>query len=319
MGRAYKMKGQKRKKKEEKYDREEEIEQLDEKENPPSPKKVKTEGSESEKVEEMEPVIDEMPGNSYCSGGHGYFVVYGCVIVYVGQTYQLLSSDEHANYLTKISGTLQIIGLTLLFSCSGLNNKAGHNNMFFKLDFIALQALALASPSVDFLMSIPYFNFNQAIQTILDSRVNKSGRLKALYVRTQQGLLLEIKPHARMPRTYKRFSGLMVQLLQKLHITAAGKGEKLLRVIKNPVTQYLPINSRKIGFSHSSEKLVDMYNYVGTINNDLDLVFVVGAMSHGKIEDEYVEDYISISEYPLSAAYCISIVTTALERKWKIL
>lgn len=38
-----------------------------------------------------------------------------------------------------------------------------------------------------------------------------------------------------------------VQLLQKLHITAAGKGEKLLRVIKNPVTQYLPIKSRKIG------------------------------------------------------------------------
>lgn len=40
---------------------------------------------------------------------------------------------------------------------------------------------------------------------------------------------------------------LSVQLLQKLHITASGKGEKLLRVIKNPVTQYLPINSRKIG------------------------------------------------------------------------
>ncbi|KAL0286100.1 UNVERIFIED_CONTAM: Ribosomal RNA small subunit methyltransferase nep-1 [Sesamum calycinum] len=295
MGRAYKMKGQKRKKKEEKYDKEERIEQLDEKEDPPSPKKVKTEGSESEKVEEMEPVIDEMPGIPIVpvdTGSKkpglslflrrrlwklqklGSFLVYGCVIVYVGQTYQLLSSDEHANYLTK--------------------------NKRKPADY---------RPDIAF----------QAIQTILDSRVNKSGRLKALYVRTQQGLLLEIKPHARMPRTYKRFSGLMVQLLQKLHITAAGKGEKLLRVIKNPVTQYLPINSRKIGFSHSSEKLVDMYDYVGAINNDLDLVFVVGAMSHGKIEDEYVEDYLSISEYPMSAAYCISIITTAVERKWKIL
>ena len=38
-----------------------------------------------------------------------------------------------------------------------------------------------------------------------------------------------------------------VQLLQKLSITAVGKREKLLRVIKNPVTQYLPVNSRKIG------------------------------------------------------------------------
>lgn len=38
-----------------------------------------------------------------------------------------------------------------------------------------------------------------------------------------------------------------VQLLQKLSITAVGKREKLLRVIKNPVTQYLPVSSKKIG------------------------------------------------------------------------
>lgn len=40
---------------------------------------------------------------------------------------------------------------------------------------------------------------------------------------------------------------LAVQLLQKLSISAVGKREKLMRVIKNPVTQYLPVNSRKIG------------------------------------------------------------------------
>ncbi|KZV52612.1 hypothetical protein F511_07005 [Dorcoceras hygrometricum] len=159
----------------------------------------------------------------------------------------------------------------------------------------------------------------QAIQYILDSRVNKIGRLKALYVKTQQGILFQIKPHARLPRTYKRFSGLMVQLLQKLHITASGKGEKLLRVIKNPVTQYLPIKSRKIGFSHSSEKLVKMHDYVGTVNSELDLVFVVGAMAHGKIDKDYVEDYVSISSFPLSAVYCLSIITNALEQKWDIL
>ncbi|CAA2989401.1 ribosomal RNA small subunit methyltransferase NEP1 [Olea europaea subsp. europaea] len=65
---------------------------------------------------------------------------------------------------------------------------------------------------------------------------------------------------------------------------------QLLWDVKNPVTQYLPINSRKIGFSHSSEKLVDI---VGTLDNDMDLVFVVGAMAHGKIDKDYVEDYLS--------------------------
>lgn len=37
------------------------------------------------------------------------------------------------------------------------------------------------------------------------------------------------------------------QLLQKLSITAVGKREKLLNVVKNPVTRYLPVGARKIG------------------------------------------------------------------------
>jgi rRNA small subunit pseudouridine methyltransferase Nep1 len=37
------------------------------------------------------------------------------------------------------------------------------------------------------------------------------------------------------------------QLLQKLSITAEGTREKLLNVIKNPVTKYLPVGARKIG------------------------------------------------------------------------
>ncbi|XP_019252217.1 PREDICTED: ribosomal RNA small subunit methyltransferase NEP1-like [Nicotiana attenuata] len=161
---------------------------------------------------------------------------------------------------------------------------------------------------------------HQAMLSILDSRVNKAGRLKALYVKTENGVLFEVKkPHVRIPRTFKRFAGIMLQLLQKLSITAVGKREKLLRVRENPVSQYLPIDCRKIGFSHSSEKLVDVQEYVNGINKDMNLVFVVGAMAHGKIDTDYVEDYLSISDYPLSAAYCISMITNAVERKWKIL
>ncbi|OIS97899.1 PREDICTED: ribosomal RNA small subunit methyltransferase NEP1-like isoform X1 [Nicotiana attenuata] len=130
--------------------------------------------------------------------------------------------------------------------------------------------------------------------SILDSRVNKAGRLKALYVKTENGVLFEVKkPHVRIPRTFKRFAGIMLQLLQKLSITAVGKREKLLRVRENPVSQYLPIDCRKIGFSHSSEKLVDVQEYVNGINKDMNLVFVVGAMAHGKIDTDYVEDYLS--------------------------
>lgn len=38
--------------------------------------------------------------------------------------------------------------------------------------------------------------------TISDSRVNKAGRLKALYVKTEKGVLFEVKPHVRIPIYY---------------------------------------------------------------------------------------------------------------------
>ncbi|XP_021894524.1 ribosomal RNA small subunit methyltransferase NEP1-like [Carica papaya] len=195
------------------------------------------------------------------------------LLLYI-QTYQLLNSDDHANFLRK-------------------NKK---NPADYRPDIT-----------------------HQALLTILDSPVNKAGRLQAVYVRTEKGVLFEIKPHVRIPRTYKRFSGIMLQLLQKLSITAVGKREKLLRVIKNPVTQYLPVNSRKIGFSHSSEKLVNMNKYIAATGGDTDLVFVIGAMAHGKIETDYTEDFLAISGYPLSAAYCISRICEALAENWDIL
>lgn len=41
-----------------------------------------------------------------------------------------------------------------------------------------------------------------------------------------------------------------VDLLQKSSIAAKDTGEKLLRVIEQPVTRHLPPNSRVIGVSH---------------------------------------------------------------------
>ncbi|KAL9265051.1 Ribosomal RNA small subunit methyltransferase NEP1-like protein [Drosera capensis] len=216
----------------------------------------------------------------------------------VGKTYQLLNSDEHSNFL----------------------RKHGKNPADYRPDIV-----------------------HQALLTILDSPLNKAERVRAVYVRTEKGVLIEVKPYVRIPRTMKRFAGIMckcqlsdqlslkmlvpmqpndheleasfdllffqcrfmfsnftlfwqsfiVQLLQKMSISAVGKREKLMRVIKNPVTQYLPPNSRKIGFSYSSEKLVDMQDYVTTLQDDHSIVFVVGAMAHGKIEEEFVEDYIA--------------------------
>ncbi|KAJ4808096.1 Ribosomal RNA small subunit methyltransferase NEP1 [Rhynchospora pubera] len=159
---------------------------------------------------------------------------------------------------------------------------------------------------------------HQALLAIFDSPVTKAGRLQAVYVRTEKGVLFEIKPHVRMPRTFKRFCGLMSQLLQKLSITAVGKREKLLNVIKNPVSRHLPVDSRRIGLSYSSEKSINLVDYVANSSEDSTLVFVVGAMAHGVIDKENLDDFVSICNYPLSAACCLNRICGALEQKWNI-
>lgn len=48
----------------------------------------------------------------------------------------------------------------------------------------------------------------QCLLTLLDSPLNKAGLLQ-VYVQTAKGVLIEINPSVRIPRTFKRFSGLM--------------------------------------------------------------------------------------------------------------
>jgi rRNA small subunit pseudouridine methyltransferase Nep1 len=48
----------------------------------------------------------------------------------------------------------------------------------------------------------------QCLLTLLDSPLNKAGLLQ-VYVHTAKGVLIEVNPHVRIPRTFKRFSGLM--------------------------------------------------------------------------------------------------------------
>ena len=50
---------------------------------------------------------------------------------------------------------------------------------------------------------------HQELLAVLDSPLNKAGKVK-LYVHTEKNVLIEINSATRLPRTFKRFSGLMV-------------------------------------------------------------------------------------------------------------
>lgn len=177
---------------------------------------------------------------------------------------------------------------------------------------------------------------HQCLLALQDSPLNKAGKLK-IYIRTARNVLIDVHPRTRIPRTIKRFSGLMAELLEKLKVRGTNGPAPLLKVIRNPVTSHLPVGARKIVCTYNTENVVDIREHASqmaqltlpTLSQDtqsrpkddeieengepVNIVYVVGAMAHGKVTEDWADDYICISEYPLSAATVCSRITYAYE------
>ncbi|KND93041.1 Ribosomal RNA small subunit methyltransferase NEP1 [Tolypocladium ophioglossoides CBS 100239] len=160
---------------------------------------------------------------------------------------------------------------------------------------------------------------HQCLLTLLDSPINKAGKLQ-IYIHTAKGVLIEVSPSVRIPRTFKRFAGLMVQLLHRLSIRSTNSNEKLLRVIQNPITDHLPPNCRKVTLSFDAP-LVRVREYVETVGPKESICVFVGAMAKGadNFADSLVDEKISISNYSLSASVACSKFCHAAEDVWDIL
>ncbi|KAL2853864.1 Alpha/beta knot methyltransferase [Aspergillus pseudoustus] len=160
---------------------------------------------------------------------------------------------------------------------------------------------------------------HQCLLTLLDSPINKAGKLQ-IYIHTAKGVLIEVNPAVRIPRTFKRFAGLMVQLLHRLSIRSTNSQEKLLKVIKNPITDHLPPNCRKVTLSYEAP-VVRVKDYIESLGPKESICIFVGAMAKGQDDfaDTFKDDAISISNYSLSASVACSKFCHAAEEVWDIL
>ena len=166
---------------------------------------------------------------------------------------------------------------------------------------------------------------HQELLALMDSPLNKAGLLK-IYVLTQKKVLIDIHPSVRIPRTYKRFSGLMVQLLHKMKIKAGTESTVLLKVIKNPFSQYLPAGTRCYGIETGGQLFSPVCLARAKLPDTPEApvpptCFIVGAMStgHVKLEDHpYMEEMIRISDYPLSGAAALSRIAFGIEEHWGV-
>ncbi|KAM3576382.1 hypothetical protein VYU27_001733 [Nannochloropsis oceanica] len=161
---------------------------------------------------------------------------------------------------------------------------------------------------------------HQELLALLDSPLNKVGKLK-VYIHSASNVLIEVNPKCRIPRTYKRFAGLMVQLLHKLKVRSADGKATLLKVIKNPITRHLPAGCKCYGFSVQGT-LYNPSSLACALPEDKPIVFVLGAMAAGHItvnDHPYVEEMVSVSDFPLSGATAINRLLGAIEDYWGIL
>ncbi|KIY67984.1 Nep1-domain-containing protein [Cylindrobasidium torrendii FP15055 ss-10] len=160
---------------------------------------------------------------------------------------------------------------------------------------------------------------HQCLLTLLDSPLNKAGLLQ-VYIHTAKGVLIEVNPHVRIPRTFKRFSGLMVQLLHKLSIRGVNGPDKLLKVIKNPAVDHLPPNTIKLTMSGDAPT-IRLSQYMGGLPPTHNIAVFIGAMARGRDDfaDSFVDEKISISEFPLSASVACGKICCALEELWDVI
>lgn len=146
----------------------------------------------------------------------------------------------------------------------GLLNVDDHANILRKLN----RDFSTARPDIT----------HQTLLMLLDSPLNRAGLLQ-VFIHTANNVLIEVNPQIRIPRTFNRFAGLIVQLLHKFSIKASDSSLKLLKVIKNPITDHLPVGCKKICLSFSAEGASKASDLVPETEEPICLV--VGAIAKG--------------------------------------
>ncbi|KAJ7767507.1 Alpha/beta knot methyltransferase [Mycena maculata] len=219
--------------------------------------------------------------------------------------------------------------------CAGIASQ--HRRLFVILEQACLKAYRLSGPtkgkrsgpegegilaktSRDIADAQPDIT-HQCLLTLLDSPLNKAGLLQ-VYIHTAEGILIEVNPHVRIPRTFKHFSGLMGPSLLHPPYPLHPRGqrpEKLLKVVKNPVTDHLPPNTIKLTLSGDA-KMQRLSSYLPTLPPMHLITIFVGAMARGRDDfaDMYVNEKISISEYSLNASVACGKFCCALKELWDI-
>ena len=169
---------------------------------------------------------------------------------------------------------------------------------------------------------------HQCLLNLFDSPLNKVGLLQ-VYIHTNKNVLIEINPKTRIPRTFKRFSGLFSQLFLKNEIGTEdadnGRKEIFLKILNTKIENLIE-DVPKILLSEKG-RLVDIDIYCKNLEENLetkknkDICFIIGTNPKGDIDPmiKYNDDCISLSSFDLDSNIICGKICSAFENTWGIL
>ncbi|KAI5171945.1 rRNA small subunit pseudouridine methyltransferase Nep1 [Nematocida sp. LUAm3] len=158
---------------------------------------------------------------------------------------------------------------------------------------------------------------HQTLLVLLDSPLNKSGNLRIL-IETTEKRVITVNPQTRVPRVYSRFSGLVLQLLERNRIYSMPDREVLLQVEKDSLFSFIPHDALHFGLSQDGKRF-DQYVKEGHLPKEKleKSVFYINVISKGEDEFKDIPTF-SLSEYALAAGTCCSKICCILEHQLDI-
>ncbi|KAI8538621.1 hypothetical protein RHMOL_Rhmol09G0118400 [Rhododendron molle] len=191
------------------------------------------------------------------------------------------------------------------------------------LNFFSFPMVVPLQPNLENLTAV----YLPALQAILDSPLNASGMVQAVYINFGRLGINEIRPQADFIKdsTPTAFENVLGGLFQTGRILRTDIAEELMLWIPDVPTVIARIQEdyMKIGYVGclSGAGALDGTNlqeYLTASSNDQSYFFVVGNFADKEI-DHHIENYVKVSQLDLNANAELRVVVNALHAKWGVL
>eukprot|EP01062_Namystynia_karyoxenos_P064553 TRINITY_DN57536_c0_g1_i1.p1 TRINITY_DN57536_c0_g1~~TRINITY_DN57536_c0_g1_i1.p1 ORF type:complete len:292 (+),score=111.26 TRINITY_DN57536_c0_g1_i1:71-877(+) len=171
---------------------------------------------------------------------------------------------------------------------------------------------------------------HQVMLAIFDTPLCKEGRVRVL-INTIKNKCIEVSHTTRIPRTFRRFAGLMSQLIDQGKVVNPETGQDLFKVQKYPVRTFIPEGRKVFGLCNSldvtpvsARSLVDSLLAEPPPPDQAAAYFVVSCRDNAAWPDEeegfgeYVTDRVAITQYETAPVHLVAKVCDAFEQRWGI-